>query len=50
MAELTPSQIYDLLNRPRPLWLAGCDLSGAYLKGANLSEADLREAKLSGLT
>ena len=48
MTELTAWQLYDLLNRPRPLWLAGCDLSGAYLKGANLSGADLQECNLTG--
>lgn len=53
MAELTTYQIYDLLNRPGPLWLAGVDLSGvnlwfADLRGANLREADLKGVALEG--
>ena len=31
MTQLTPYQIYDLLNRQRPLWLVKIDLSDASL-------------------
>ena len=31
MTQLTPYQIYDLLNRARPLWLVKIDLSDASL-------------------
>lgn len=53
MAELTTYQIYDLLNRPGPLWLAGVDLSGVNLwfvdlQGANLRGANLKRAALEG--
>ena len=53
MSELTRKEIFDLLNRPRPLWLNEIDLSGAMLcgarlRGANLSKADLSGADLSG--
>ncbi len=49
--EFTKYELYDLLNRPGPLWLVGADLSEAYLKsvnleGANLTEANLQEAYL----
>ncbi len=47
MADLTPDQIFDLLNRPGPLWLVGANLSGANLSAANLSGANLSEAQLS---
>ena len=26
--KFTPYELFDLINRPRPLWLAGADLSG----------------------
>jgi uncharacterized protein YjbI with pentapeptide repeats len=39
MTELTQYQIYDLLNRPGPLWLFGIDLAKASLSGADLSGA-----------
>lgn len=42
MADLSPDQIYDLLNRAGPLWLVGINLSGANLSAANLSNANLR--------
>lgn len=44
--EFTKYELYDLLNRPGPLWLAGADLRGAYLKRANLEGADLTGAIL----
>jgi hypothetical protein len=53
--QFTSNELYDLLNRPGPLWLAYADLSGANLSaatpigakllGANLSGANLQEAK-----
>ncbi len=51
--ELTQYQLYDLINRPGPLWLAKIDLSEANLefanlKGANLYHANLRNADLRG--
>lgn len=51
--ELTQYQLYDLMNRPGPLWLAKIDLSEANLefanlKGANLYNANLRNADLRG--
>ena len=48
MAEFDRHQIYVLLNRSKPLWLAGIDLSGANLLAANLSGASLILANLSG--
>jgi hypothetical protein len=53
VAELTNYQVYDLLNRSGPLWLAGVDLSGvnlwfAELQGANLRGANLKRAALEG--
>lgn len=39
MSELTKYQIYDLLNRPGPLWLVGIDLSATDLHNADLSGA-----------
>lgn len=37
MTNLTRWQIFDLMNRPKPFWLAGIDLSEVSLKGADLS-------------
>ena len=53
MAELTKYQIYELLNRPGPLWLRNIDLSEidlskADLRGANLGGANLTKTNLSG--
>ena len=48
MAEFDRHQIYMLLNKSKPLWLAGIDLSGANLTGANLNVANLQGANLSG--
>ena len=48
MPDLTLDQIYDLLNRPGPLWLVGVNLSGANLSAANLVGANLSESNLSG--
>jgi hypothetical protein len=47
MTKLKRSEIRDLLNRPRPLRLAGIDLSNADLKSADLRGADLKGANLS---
>ena len=57
MAELSRAQIFDLLNRPGPLWLPGVDLTeadlrwadlgSANLSGANRREADLRDAQVT---
>ena len=44
MAELTQYQIYELINRPGPLWLRNIDLSGVDLSKANLRGANLRGA------
>lgn len=41
-------ELYDLLNRPGPLWLAYADLSGKYLTEANFVGANLRGANLKG--
>ncbi len=41
MTTLTNFQIYDLLNRPCPLWLVKIDLSGADVTSANLEEVIL---------
>ncbi len=51
--EFTPYELYDLINRSGPLYLANADLSGAYLsgtylRGAYLSDANLTDANLSG--
>jgi len=46
--QFTSNDLYDLLNRPGPLWLAGADLSSANLSWANLSGAILIKADLSG--
>jgi hypothetical protein len=46
--EFTKYELYDLLNRPGPLWLVNADLSGADLRGAIINEANLSEANLSG--
>jgi len=46
MTEITQFQIYELLNRPGPLWLRNIDLSGADLSKANLHGANLGGANL----
>jgi hypothetical protein len=46
--KFTKYELYDLLNRPGPLWLVWADLSRANLTGANLIGADLRGAFLIG--
>ncbi len=43
---MTTFQIYDLLNRPRPLWLVKIDLSGADLTNSNLFDANLTGVNL----
>ena len=48
MSELTRNEIFDLLNRPGPLWLSSVDLSGANLSEADLSGANLIVTNLSG--
>lgn len=45
--EFSKYELYDLLNRPGPLWLAFADLSGANLNRANLKGADLTGANLA---
>ena len=50
MSTLTNFQIYDLVNRPRPLWLVKIDLSDAALYWVNLSECNLSMANLSKAT
>ena len=46
MTYLTAYQIYDLLNRPHPLWLVKIDFSDATLWGADLSRSNLSLASL----
>jgi uncharacterized protein YjbI with pentapeptide repeats len=46
--QFTSNELYDLINRPGPLWLFGADLSWAYLRGANLASANLGSANLLG--
>ena len=46
--EFTRQQLYDLLNRPGPLWLSRADLSDAYLDGVMLAQANLSRAILQG--
>lgn len=53
MTELTREQIIELIDRLKPLELAGYslskkDLSRLNLQGANLSKADLRDTNLVG--
>ncbi len=45
--EHTRWHIYDLLNRPKPLWLVGIDLEGEDLRHADLSHVDLSHANLA---
>ena len=47
MSSLTNYQLYDLLNRPKPLWLVKIDLSEISLWMADLSECNLSWADLS---
>ncbi|MCK4976219.1 MAG: pentapeptide repeat-containing protein, partial [Anaerolineales bacterium] len=47
MSNFTKFQIYDLLNRPRPLWLVKVDLSETNLWMADLSECNLSWADIS---
>jgi len=47
MSNLTNYQIYDLLNRPKPLWLVKINLSQAVLWMADLSECNLSWADLT---
>lgn len=42
--QFTGYELYDLINRPGPLWLANADLHTAPLRGAPLRFADLSEA------
>jgi hypothetical protein len=42
--EFTRSELYLLLNQPKPLWLNGADLHRADLSGADLYQANLRGA------
>ena len=44
--QFTKDELDVLLNGPKPLQLARCDLSKAELVGVDLSGADLGEAKL----
>ena len=44
---LSDYQVYDLLNRPGPLWRTGLDLGGLDLRRVNLSKADLLSTNLS---
>ena len=46
MAEFDRYQISMLLNQPKPLWLAGRDLSDVDMRRANLARAELSEADL----
>ncbi|MGA2504957.1 MAG: pentapeptide repeat-containing protein [Anaerolineales bacterium] len=46
--QFTSNELYDLINRPGPLWLFGADLSWANLRGANLTSANLSMANLLG--
>ena len=46
--EFTRQELFDLLNRPVPLWLHNADLSAANLHQADLKEADLSAADLHG--
>jgi uncharacterized protein YjbI with pentapeptide repeats len=46
--EFTKKELYDLINRPGPLWLVGADLKGANLSGANLIRANLYSSNLNG--
>ena len=39
--DLSMYELYDLLNRPGPLWLVGIDLSEANLNKANLMGVNL---------
>jgi len=48
MSAFNPNDLYDLLNRNRPLWLLNIDLSDAVLTGANLQGANLQGANLTG--
>lgn len=45
--KFTHYQLYDLLNRPRPLWLPHADFSEVDLRGANFSGAYLYHANFN---
>ena len=47
--QFTINELYDMVNRPGPLWLTNVDLSNANLVGAKLDGADLSNANLSTL-
>ena len=46
--EFTKKELYDLINRPGPLWLVGADQKDANLSGASLKRANLYSSNLTG--
>ncbi len=46
--QFTSNELYNLINRPGPLWLFGADLSWATLRGVNLAGANLSMSNLHG--
>jgi len=46
MTQFSIYQLFDLLNRPGPLWLVEANLSGVNLNGGNLENANLADANL----
>ena len=47
--EFSRYELYNLINRPTPLWLVGADLSIANLNMADLSGAHLINAHMGGI-
>ena len=47
MTRPTHDELYHLMNRPGPLWLAGIDLSRFNLTGADLTGSNPRDAQVS---
>jgi uncharacterized protein YjbI with pentapeptide repeats len=46
--EITRFQLFDLLNRPGPLWLVGANLEDVDMQRANLRGANLNRTNLTG--
>jgi hypothetical protein len=46
MAEFSRLEIYMLLNKQKPLWLPGIDLSGVILIWPNLARANMPDGEV----
>ncbi len=46
MTEMTNYQLFDLINRPSPLWLVKANFEGADLRNAILYDANMKNVTM----